>query len=154
MVATNSVVIRTEESIYRFRKYYSIENWCPLLGPRNRFIDFKSSIVVNLRVLFLFFVFFVDFFLSHALNFFQYLFPRVSFVVEPVFFRKKTTFPIFRTCFWRPVGSRGVVRDVKKCTFFIFNDFFGLPCPQSIFRRGTRVFSVVYHLFSHLHAFL
>ena len=32
-----------------------------------------------------------------------------------MFFGKKTTFPIYRTCFLRPVGSRGVVRDVKKC---------------------------------------
>ena len=59
-------IIRTEESIYRFRKYYSSESSCPF-----------------------FFFFFWFFFLSHASNFFfvHFSFNRQKFL-NPYFFWK------------------------------------------------------------------
>ena len=61
-------------------------------------------------------------------------------LLEPMFSGTKLTGPIYRTCFFRPVGgSRGVVRDVKKCKKVRIVRFVlatPAPPPEQIWTRG------------------
>ena len=100
-----------------------------LLGPRNRFIDFKSTIVVNVGAFFLCTV-------SRFVFFYVNFFPQNLSVLNPCFFDRRHFVPScvrYHSVLY-PLG--GGVGDIKKCEklhFFAFSDTLSQnQCPQNL----------------------